>query len=73
MKQPYLFFLSYTNFLQMISLSRLCQDRVVLIDGRSLLVTVMLEPRGFPCRYMHDQHMGDGRERLVDIGLGMCL
>ncbi len=68
MKQPYLFFLNYTNFLQIVSLSRLCQDRVVLIDGRSLLVT-----RGFPCRYMHDRHMGDGRERLVDIGLGVCL
>lgn len=69
-KQPYLF---YTNILQMISLRRLCPDRVVLIDGRSLLVTVMLETRGFPCRYTHDWHTGDGRERLVDIGLGVCL
>ncbi len=73
MKHPYLFFLNYTNFLQMISLSRLSPDRVVLIDGRSLLVTVMLETRGFPCRYTHDRQLGDGRERLADIGLGVCL
>lgn len=32
----------------------------------------MLELRGFPCRYTHDRHTGDGRERLVDNGLGVC-
>lgn len=54
-KQPNLFFLNYTNFLQIkFSLSAGLVQMKRFIDGRRLLVIVMLERRGFPCRYTHD-------------------